>query len=98
MLNEPALYLGLLLTGKLYGYLMGAQRDAERLRERLTQELYSLNPMPEQPSPLPETQAPERALPSFLERVRYENGIAMQVHEQILAQIVYSTVSPQTTD
>jgi hypothetical protein len=77
MLNAPSLYLSLTLTGKLYGFLLNAQREAEALRERLTEEYYRLNPMPEE------------ARTSFLARVRFEITLSQAVHEQIMTQIVY---------
>ncbi|MDR3319244.1 MAG: TnpV protein [Clostridiales bacterium] len=79
MLNEPALYLSLILSGRLFPFLLRAQRDAGLLRERLSLELHKRNP------------PPTKAEVSFLARARYENQIERQIHELIMARIVYRT-------
>ncbi|MDR2634692.1 MAG: TnpV protein [Clostridiales bacterium] len=79
MTHTPRLYLGLILTKKLYDVLLQAQKDAEALSERLTRDLYKTVPMPEE------------AASAFLARVKYENAIAQLVHETIMSEIIYGT-------
>ena len=77
MEHEPSLYLGLLTAGRLYGYLLKAQKDAEALRKHLITELPKIIPMPEE------------ARTSFLARVRFEIMIAQHIHEIIMEEVIY---------
>ena len=70
----PERYLVLTVQGKLTEVILQAQREAEDLREELSKQLHEQNKL---------------SNPTFLEKVRHENNIEQQIHEQIMAQVIY---------